>query len=157
MILLIAVFLVLKVQVLDFLVLALFKKGYFVSISEPVILVSPHQKELFLLQNCFRDIGRIAALFVLLLLGPRLVAFRPGDVVFVFLERVCEADSVLAATDPGRFRHRRVDLFQIKFFLDVLFVHVRDHVRRLYERHRKGRPHQQLRALAPDLQRHERE
>lgn len=50
-----------------------------------------------------------------------------------------KVDSMFAALYPGCFRHRSIDLLQIEFVVHSVFVNVRDHVRRLDKRDRKGK------------------
>ena len=51
---------------------------------------------------------------------------------------------VLAHSDPRRFGHWSVDLFEVEFALDDFFVDVRDHVWWLDEWHRERWPHQDI-------------
>ena len=67
-----------------------------------------------------------------------MLIYAHADLVFAVIvleDVVCELDPILAATDPGGFWHRSINLLQGKLVLDGFFVDVWDHIRRLDERH----------------------
>jgi len=65
---------------------------------------------------------------------------RSGDLLllvflFILMEGIREANTMLTSPDPWRLGHWCVDLLQVKLQLDGLFVDVWDHIWRLDEGH----------------------
>lgn len=140
------------------LVLGLFKQTDLVFLNYVFLLF---QIDFSLFEHSFTHIDLVIGTFrptLRLLFLLRWLLLSLFHLLFAFLvQSVSKSDSVLAPTDPGRFRHGCIDLLKIEFQLNVFLIHIRDHVRWFYERHRERRSYQESWSRVNNLNFDERE